>query len=257
MFKYKLVIAYDGTDYGGWQVQENAPSIQATLQQALETILQTPLGLTGSGRTDAGVHALGQTAHFTAPHEIPLAKTFASVNRLLPPTIRVLSLEPAPTTFHARYSATSKIYHYHLHLDPIPNPFTHLYAYHPPHPVDLSLLRQGALAFLGTHDFKAFSHKSHTGAAAHDSVRTLYRLDIVPEEGGVRLEFEGDGFLYKMVRNITGTLLDLSKGKFSLNALPALLASQDRTQAGTTAPAHGLFLIQVNYQRRVRAASPP
>jgi len=302
-YKYVLTIAYDGTHYGGWQVQNNAPSIQAAIQLVLQTILQRPIKISGSGRTDAGVHALGQVAHFTletavrdgkairdfesesvslegehpqkpkdpsnetdsgskgcinlqsptavsrvtGQEPIDLDKTFASVNRLLPPDIRILSLKEAPADFHARYSATSKIYHYHLHLDAVADPFKRLYAYQPHHKVDLELLKKCAAYFVGTHDFTSFSHHSKQGAAAHDAVRTLYRLEIKEEPGGIRLEFEGDGFLYKMVRNIVGTLLDVCAGKIKEDDIEKIRAAKDRKLAGRTAPPEGLFLVKVNY----------
>lgn len=247
-FKYKMTVAYDGTKYGGWQVQPNAVSIQSLIANALRTILRAPeLSLTGSGRTDAGVHALAQTAHFTTASPIDIPKTFASLNALLPDDIRILLMEEIDLDFHARYSAESKTYHYRLHLDPIPNPFKHRYAYRVPHPVDLSLLKEAATHFLGTHDFTSFANEATRGTAAHDPTRTLYRLDVIEEEGGARLEFEGDGFLYKMVRNIVGTLLDVCAGKIDKDCLPAILAAKDRRQAGRAAPPHGLYLVNVKY----------
>ena len=246
-FKYKMIIAYDGANYGGWQIQTNAISIQALIEQALSTILREPISLIGSGRTDAGVHALGQAAHFSSPSQIDIAKTLASLNGLLPTDIRILSLEQAPLNYHARYSATAKTYHYRLHLSSIPDPFKRRYAYRVPHPVDLSTLKETAAQFIGTHDFSSFANEATRGAASKDAVRTLHRLDVVEEEGGVRLEFEGDGFLYKMVRNITGTLLDVCAGKIAKDQIPAILAAKDRRCAGSAAPPHGLFLVDVRY----------
>ncbi|MBS0619883.1 MAG: tRNA pseudouridine(38-40) synthase TruA [Verrucomicrobia bacterium] len=240
---YKLTIAYDGTLFCGWQVQSNSTSIQTLIQNALITVLRAPTDLTGSGRTDAGVHAHGQTAHFKTALPIDTAKTLASLNGILPETIRIRSLEPVQETFHARYSAKGKIYHYHLHLDPVRNPFKLPYAYHVFHSVDLALLRKAAQAFVGTHDFSAFVNASERKSA----VRTLYRLDCIEEEGGIRLEFEGNGFLYKMVRNIVGTLLAVSSGKIALEELPEIFASCDRRRSGPSAPPHGLFLKEVIY----------
>jgi tRNA pseudouridine38-40 synthase len=246
-YKYKALISYDGTQYGGWQVQRNAVTIQEQIQNALSTVLRTPTDLSGSGRTDAGVHALGQCAHFTHPTPVDLSRCLASLNGLLPPDIRIHSLTPVAEEFHARYSATGKIYHYHLHLDPILNPFDKLYRYHVPHPVNLELMKEAAKGFLGTHDFTSFTNQAAQGSAAHDPVRTLTRLDLICEPGGLRLEFEGNGFLYKMVRNIVGTLLDISCEKIPLEKLPAIFAAKDRTQAGRAAPPHGLFLVHVHY----------
>lgn len=248
--KFKITLAYDGTPFGGWQVQSNHVGIQDLVEQALSTVLHTPTRVVGSGRTDAGVHAWGQTAHFTTVEAPPdPGKVLLSCNALLPPTIRLLSLDEVPSTFHARYSAISKVYHYHLYLDPVADPFRTLYCYKVPHPVNTHLLEEAATLFLGEHDFAAFSHKAKTGSAARNSIRTIYRLDCCKEEGGLRLEVEGNGFLYKMVRNIVGTLLDISRGKLQLYDLPDLFAGRDRKKSGATAPAHALFLAKVVYPK--------
>lgn len=246
-FKYKMTIAYEGTNYGGWQIQPNAVCIQALIEQALCTILRQQISIFGSGRTDAGVHALGQAAHFCSEHPIDISKTFASLNGLLPPDIRILVLEQVPNAFHARFSASNKTYHYRLHLNAIPDPFKRRYAYHVPHPVDIGLLKSAATHFIGTHDFTSFANEPGRGSAAHDAVRTLSRLDVVEEPGGARLEFQGDGFLYKMVRNIVGTLLDVCAEKIAQDQIPAILAAKDRRLAGRSAPPHGLYLVEVIY----------
>ncbi len=248
--KYKIVIAYDGTNYGGWQVQKNAVSIQSLIERSLSRILRAKTSLCGSGRTDAGVHSLGQTAHFVTEASIPPSRILFSLNGLLPPDIRILSIERVPLEFHARYSATSKVYHYHLHLDSVPDPFKHLYSYHVPHPVDIELLKQIVKFFIGTHDFSSFANEGHQGSAARNAVRTIDRIDIVEEPGGVRLEFEGNGFLYKMVRNIVGTLLDVCAGKIPKEAIPAIFAAKDRRKAGRAAPPHGLYLMEVKYEEK-------
>jgi tRNA pseudouridine38-40 synthase len=161
--------------------------------------------------------------------------------------IRILEIIEVPESFHARYAATSKLYTYHLHLSPVLDPFTYKYRHHPLHPVDLSLLTQAASLFLGTHDFSAFANESHTEGTRPSPIRTLRRLDVTSEEGGVRLEFEAEGFLYKMVRNITGTLLDVSSGRLPLEEIPKIFASKDRRRASSAAPAQGLFLMRVGY----------
>lgn len=240
--RYKLTIAYDGTHYSGWQVQENAQSIQSLIQRALETVLRHPTDLTGSGRTDAGVHALGQTAHFDTEEKIDLGRLRLSLNALLPPDIRIFAIDPVTADFHARYSALSKIYHYNLHLDPVSDPLTRLYRHHVFGPFDLEKLKEGAQQFVGTHDFTSFANVKETEI---DPIRTLMRLDLVEQPGGVRLEFEGDGFLYKMVRNITGTLLEIGAGK--PRDIGSILAARDRRQAGAAAPPRGLFLMEVRY----------
>lgn len=245
--KYKLSLSYDGTQYSGWQVQENAISIQTLVQNALSTILRHPVHITGSGRTDAGVHAIAQIAHFTTDVSIDRHRLLVSLNGLLPLDIRAFELTEAPDSFHARYSALRKIYRYHLHLSPIRNPFNQLYTVHIPYQLDLTLLRAAAKAFIGEHDFTSFSNEAHRGSAARDPVRTLFRLDVGEEEGGIFLEFEADGFLYKMVRNITGMLIDVARGKRPLSDIEAVFAAKDRTRASPAAPAHGLFLVEVIY----------
>jgi tRNA pseudouridine38-40 synthase len=245
--RYKLTLAYDGTHYVGWQVQDNGTSIQTLVQQALITALRHPLDLTGSGRTDAGVHARGQIAHFDTPVPLQPKKLLHSLNSLLPPDVRALSLDPAAPTFHARYSAAGKIYHYHLHLDPIADPFLAPYRLHLVDRLDLAKLREGASLFLGTHDFTSFANDAHRGSAAHDPIRTLVRLDVIEQQGGIRLEFEGNGFLYKMVRNIVGTLIEYGKGKLTSADIDRIFTAKDRRKAGPAAPPQGLFLMQVLY----------
>lgn len=248
MPKYKLTIAYDGTHYGGWQVQPNRISIQDLIQKALKVALRCHTPIVGAGRTDAGVHALGQTAHFEYPDSIDLRKLSASLNGLLPLDIRIKSIEEAPPGFHARYSATGKTYHYHLHLGRILDPFKRFYTTHVLNAVDLALMQEAARLFIGTHDFTSFAHEAHQGSAARDAVRTLRRLDFMTIDGGVRIEIEANGFLYKMVRNIVGTLLDIGSGKINLDSIPLIFDAKDRRLAGKTAPPQGLFLFKVDYE---------
>lgn len=250
MNTYKLLIAYDGTNYSGWQTQTNATAIQTLIENALQILLKSKTPITGAGRTDAGVHAYGQAAHFNSENLLDTARIKASLNGLLPPDIRILDLTLVDNSFHARYNALSKEYHYHLHLHPVQDPHKRLYSHHVPHPVDESLLKQGALLFVGTHDFTSFANEAHQGCAAKNAIRTIFRLDIVPEEGGLRLEFEGSGFLYKMVRNITGTLLDISCRKLSLEEIPLIFAAKNRCKAGRIAPACGLFLKKIQYLQK-------
>ena len=232
---YKLLIAYDGTEFGGWQVQPNAITIQQRLQEAAEIILRHPITLIGSGRTDAGVHAAGQVAHFKTDEEVDVRRFLASMNGLLPPSIRLQSITPAPLDFHAQYSAVAKTYHYHLCLQRVQDPFKRLYAWHLREPIDLQRLQQGASYLLGTHDFTSFANEAHAGSAAKDPVRTLKRIDLVEEEQGIRLEFEADGFLYKMVRNCVGTLVEIARGKRDPQAIERILQARDRRQAGKAA----------------------
>ncbi len=256
MHTYKLTIAYDGTHYSGWQIQDNALAIQSLIEEALKILFKHPIFLVGAGRTDAGVHAHGQVAHFQSDKDVDLKRLQASLNGLLPPDIRILQVELAARDFHARYSALSKEYHYYLHLDLVQNPLTRLYRYHVLHRLNVQLLKEGARLFVGTHDFTSFTNQASQGCAAKNGVRTIFRLDVCQEAGGLRLEFEGNGFLYKMVRNITGTLIDIGCGKISLHEIPDIFAAKNRCFSGRIAPAHGLFLKKVNYQTQVIPIRP-
>jgi len=246
-----MIIAYDGTEYGGWQIQNNSTTIQALIQDALHTVLRKSLSVIASGRTDAGVHALKQVAHFKCSDELNISKTLLSLNALLPKDIRILSLESAPPSFHARFGAHSKIYHYYLYLDPVLDPFLRRYTYRPAHTIDLSLLKEAMHYFVGTHDFTSFANVKEIGS---NNERTIHRLELL-EQGPwgqnsdkvVCLSFEGSGFLYKMVRNIVGTLLDICATKLCMSDIPKLFAARDRRAAGRAAPPQALFLIEVNY----------
>jgi len=243
---YKVLIAYDGTDFHGWQQQDNSHSIQALIRKAIEIHVNEPIPLIGSGRTDQGVHALGQVAHFQASKELSKSRFLYSLNGLLPPSIRILDLEQVSETFHAQHSAISKEYHYHLILEPFIPPTKRLYAWRPNQPLDINLLRLAAPDFIGTHDFTSFANK---GSSSGDATRTLLRLDVLEEEGGLRLEFEGTGFLYKMVRNITGTLIAIAQKRLPENSVPSLFTARDRRLAPEGAPPHGLFLVNVHYPK--------
>ncbi|MBB64944.1 MAG: tRNA pseudouridine(38-40) synthase TruA [Waddliaceae bacterium] len=247
MKKYALLISYDGSAYGGWQIQPNTTTVQELLQKAMETALRVPVHVQGSGRTDAGVHAKAQTAHFSVEEEIEPIQFLKRVNGLLPYDIRVLTIKEVPQEFHACYSTVGKIYHYHVATGITQSPFLRHYSWHVRRPVNMDLLREAAQCFVGTHDFKSFANSAYEGSASRDSVRTIYRVDVIEEEGGFRLEFEGNGFLYKMVRNITGVLIEVATGKRRVEEIPALFAARDRRKLGIAAPAKGLFLIQVKY----------
>ncbi len=245
MAVYKLTLSYDGTSYSGWQVQPNGISIQSLVQNACSTILRQKIDVTGAGRTDAGVHALGQTAHIMVEDLIDPSKLAYAMNALLPPDIRILAIEKMEDTFHARYSATGKIYRYRVAT--IQSPFNRLYSWYIPFKLDQAKLEAASNLLLGTHDFKGFANESHKGVASHDSIRTIRRIDIQPREGETILEFEADGFLYKMVRNIVGTLVDISRGSLEVQTITKVLESKTRSDAGQAAPPHGLFLVKVLY----------
>ena len=244
---YKMTIAYDGANYCGWQVQLTGLSIQEVIQNAIEKILHKKITVTGSGRTDTGVHALAQIAHFRLQEPIDPYRFQGSLNALLPKEIRIIKIEHAEKKFHARYSPIGKTYLYHLHLNKVRDPFKRLHSLHVKENIDLNLLEEATKVLIGRHDFTSFTNESHKGSASIDPIRTLKRITIVKEPGGIRLELEADGFLYRMVRNIVGTLLEVAKGKYSIKDLQNMLELKDRTKSGKGAPAHGLFLAEVYY----------
>lgn len=247
MATYKIKLAYDGTNYGGWQIQPNAPSIQELLQSALRILLKKETNATGAGRTDAGVHAMAQCAHFSGPDDLDMQRTQRSLNGILPPEIRVLEIEAVPDSFHARYSAVRKIYRYNINLGPIASPFQRSYAWHFPYPFSYGPLKEGAKLLTGTHDFCSFANVRVGGENETDTVRTIYRIDIVHTTDGFYLEYEGNGFLYKMVRNLTGCLMEVGGGKYPPEHINHILEARDRRTAGQAAPAKGLFLVEVIY----------
>lgn len=244
---YKLTIAYDGTNYSGWQIQPNSTSIQELIQNAVRTFLRQDVIIIGSGRTDAGVHAVGQVAHFKCDSEIDLFRFFGSLNGMLPRDIRVLSVEKAPLDFHAQRSAISKTYHYNLYLDRVQSPFKRLYSWHIHEKCDLILLKEAASYFIGKHNFSSFANEASEGCASRNPVRTIQQLDVVVDTHDLCLVFSADGFLYKMVRNIVGTLIEVSTGKRSIEEIPIIFKAEDRKSAGQAAPPHGLFLMHVDY----------
>jgi tRNA pseudouridine38-40 synthase len=247
IFRYRLKLAYDGTQYIGWQFQPNGVSIQQKIEQTLKIINKDCSPICASGRTDAGVHALGQIAHFTTEQPLDCNRTLFSLNGLLPLDIRILALEPAPNDFHARFHALRKIYHYFVHTNPISDPFNYHYRYHFHYPFNFDLLCTAAQKLCGTHDFKALANSNDRGSASKNSIRTLYRLDIVPITGGFRMEFEGSGFLYKMVRNCVGLILEIARSYRPISDIDKILLHKKRSAAGDCAPPHGLFLNKVFY----------
>jgi tRNA pseudouridine38-40 synthase len=247
--RYKLIIAYNGTSYCGWQIQKSDLSIQALVQQALNTVLQQPILLKGAGRTDAGVHAKGQTAHFDTDTPLDTIRFIRSLNSLLPSDIRILEVSLVPQDFHARYSALSKIYHYHLQLDPIEDAFNHPYRHPVRGPCDLALIKKAIPYLTGTQNFTSLANKTKKGPPTKNGIRTLYRLDLIEEIGGVRFEFEANGFLYKMARNITGLLINVGAGKIEPGKIPEILNAKKRQNLFRAAPPQGLFLYEVKYPK--------
>lgn len=248
LHRYKLQIAYDGTHYHGWQVQRNGHSIQETLQKKALILLKQEVHITGSGRTDSGVHALAQAAHMDLDEKLNLFRFPYALNAILPADIRILSIEEVPADFHARYSAVGKIYTYYIALKDFQDPFTRLYTWYLPYrEFSLEALKESAAKLIGTHDFKGFANEAHEGIASYDSQRTMKRVDVEDHGGRIKIEFEADGFLYKMVRNCIGTLVDIGRGRFGTDVIDQVFETKKREEAGTTAPGHGLFLTRVLY----------
>jgi tRNA pseudouridine38-40 synthase len=255
--KSKMLIAYDGTEYSGWQIQPGETlTIQELIQNSLSTLIREKINIVGSGRTDAGVHALGQVAHFRSTKEFDHDAILFRLNSMLPNAIRILSLEAADEDFHAQKSAKSKTYHYHLWLEDVVDPFRRLYVHQCRNRIDLELLKAAANEFVGTHNFSSFTNSATKGSAGRNPVRTIHEIRIVPQVGGVRLEFKGNGFLYKMVRNIVGSLIQIGSGRRPIEEIQELFKAKDRRLAASGAPARGLFLVCVDYSLDSKESKP-
>ncbi len=271
---WKLILAYDGTDFHGWQVQPGEPTIQGELQAALRQITgESPLPQ-GSGRTDAGVHALAQVASFALQALIPPGNLLHALNRTLPPSIQVLEARTVRSTFHARHSAVAKTYEYRVFRGKICPPFLARYVYACPWPMDVKALQKSARMFEGEHDFLSFAAtdpdlesrnssseteldqalKVPPPLSLESAVRTIYSSaweERQTETGDLLVyRVRGNGFLHHMVRNLVGTMLDVGRGHRQLSDIPAIIAARSRAAAGPTAPARGLFLHSVEYDEQ-------
>lgn len=244
----RLLIAYDGTRFLGWQKANTGSTIEGVLQAVLEKILQHPIFLQAASRTDAGVHAAGQVVNFLSKSPLDYQKLQYTLNRLLPKDIVVLEASEEHLDFHPTLDVVEKEYRYFLCYHPTQNPQTRLYSWHYPYPLDLSLMRQAAKLITGTHDFATFCNLKNKTSYPH-TTRTINRIEI-REEPNENLLFVicGANFLYKMVRNIVGTLVYVGCGKISGEAIPGIIGTGKRTFAGITAPAHGLSLHRILYQ---------
>jgi tRNA pseudouridine38-40 synthase len=249
--RYKILIGYDGTEFYGWQEQVNFPTIQSKIQEALETISRRRIGVTGAGRTDSGVHAIEQVAHFNWDHPLPAEKLILAMNAILPETIRILAISEVDDNFHARYNARSKIYLYRIDRHRIYNPFHRRYSLHLSRQLDLELLKQSASLLEGEHDFKAFQA---TGTEVVSTVRMIFKVEVFdaskdqfPQWPFLCIRFEATGFLRKMVRFMVGTLLEIASGRRDPDDLRKALATGERRYVGVPAPARGLFLEKVIY----------
>ena len=243
--RYRLTLAYDGTRYSGWQKQRGSATIQGTLEAALGRLFGECSGVTGSGRTDAGVHAVGQVAHVDLVHVLAPEKLRRALNGQLPPDIRVRFVNEVPLSFHARYHARRRRYVYLLRLVREPSPFLIHYTHQVDPSLDRQAMQEAASRLVGTHDFSAFRA---SGGARTRPVRTVFRSEILPLRGDlVAYVIEADAFLRKMVRGIVGTLLEIGGGMTSPGLMDRLLSSRDRSLMGTLAPPQGLYLAAVFY----------
>ncbi len=241
---FKLTLEYDGTQYHGWQIQPHLPTIQGTLESVISRVAQHKANVTGAGRTDAGVHAMGQVAHVTTTARLTAAEWRRALNGLLPADIAVQAVEDVPDTFHARFSATSKLYRYRI-LTRVPrSALSRATILHYPYPLDLDAMAGAARALIGTHDFSSFQG-SPTDTENPICAVTQLTVDQVGDD--VIVEMAANRFLKQMVRAIVGTLLDVGRRKWQAEDMAGILAARDRTKAGPTAPAHGLYLVRVEY----------
>ena len=253
MQTWKLVLAYDGTDFHGWQVQPGLQTIQGELAAAIERVCGERTLPQGSGRTDAGVHALAQVASVVLSSPIPAPNLLRALNRTLPPSIRVIETAHAPADFHARHSAIGKQYEYRIFRGEICPPQLARYVYPLACPLNIAEMQQAAPLVLGTHDFSSFAavDPDHTARMAVDSeinnVRTVTHSAWREQDDLLIYTVRGDGFLHHMVRNLVGTFLEIGRGQRRSTDLPQLLAFRNRMVAGATAPARGLFLHSVSY----------
>ncbi|MCI0332666.1 MAG: tRNA pseudouridine(38-40) synthase TruA [Planctomycetes bacterium] len=264
----KLTVSYDGRAYAGWQIQPDKPTVQGTFEATWQKLTQEPVHVTAAGRTDAGVHALGQVVSVSTQTRLTNDDLRRGLNALLPDDIAVVAVEDAPERFHATYNAVGKRYRYQIHNARSPSVFDRHYAWHYPNPLDAAAMHTAGQALVGRHDFSSFES---AGSERPDSIRTINELTVargfqvdesaaadsklavserLPHFGTsnrVTIEVAGDGFLYNMVRTIVGTLVEVGRGTRDVNWPAEVLAAQDRRAAGQTAPPHGLFLVSVDY----------
>ena len=244
----KLTIAYDGTRYNGWQKQGNTENtIQGKIERVLSSLLEEEIELHGSGRTDAGVHAKAQVANFHTSSDISLEDISTGLTMYLPNDIAVYHLEEVPIRFHSRLNATSKCYYYRIWNSYVPNVFEHRFLDQVEQHLDVDKMREAAKKFEGTHDFKGFCSNKRMKKS---TVRTIYSIEIEQDREEIILKFTGNGFLYNMVRIITGTLIEVGIGKRKPEEMEALIVSKNREEAGFTAPAQGLCLKSVSYEQQ-------
>ena len=243
MRNIKITIQYNGKNYCGWQKQNNSPGIQGTIEKAIFDITREEVKITGSGRTDAGVHALGQVANFKTNSQIPVDRIPNALNAKLPKDISIVKAEEVDEDFHSRYSAKKKTYRYQIYNSLYRSPIYADISYPVKYDLDIDKMKKEAKSLIGTYDFKGFMS---SGSSVTDTVRTIYNIEVSKSEDLIIIEIEGNGFLYNMVRIIAGTLVDIGRGRIT-EKMSTIIESKSRSMAGHTAPAHGLFLKKVDY----------
>jgi tRNA pseudouridine38-40 synthase len=243
--RMKCTVSYDGTAFSGYQVQPDKRTVQSEIESALAKLHKGErVRISGSGRTDAGVHAKGQVIHFDTPLNLPEEKWPVALNSVLPGDIAVLKAEQAAPGFHARYDARGKEYRYYIQLSKVRDPLMRNYAYQYSFPVDIERMKRSAEYLTGTHDFTSFCSAK---TEVEDRVRTVTAIEFLKEGSLLVIRFEGSGFLYNMVRILVGTLLEVGRGERAPEEMADILRKKDRTMAGKTAPGHGLYLWEVFY----------
>jgi tRNA pseudouridine38-40 synthase len=243
--RIKCIVAYDGTNFAGYQIQPNKRTVQGELEHALTTMHKgQSIRVFASGRTDAGVHAYGQVIHFDSPLTIPVNGWIKALNALLPDDIVVKEVEKVDSSFHARFSVTSKEYRYKVRITQEKDVFSRNYTFHFPYSLNYDAMKEAMQFVIGTHDFTSFCSAK---TEIEDKVRTIYEADFTISESELIFRFIGNGFLYNMVRILVGTILDVGQGKINPSDIPAIIEGKDRSLAGKTAPGHGLYLWKVYY----------
>ncbi|WP_053955676.1 tRNA pseudouridine(38-40) synthase TruA [Inediibacterium massiliense] len=244
MKNVKMIIEYDGTNFYGWQKQKNARTVQEEIEKALERILKKNVKINGSGRTDAGVHALGQVANFCEDFTIPVEKIPIALNSILPEDISITAAKEENKNFHARYDAIGKKYIYKIYNGSVRKPIFRNYSYFVPHSLNIEAMERACEFFIGEYDFKGFMS---SGSSVIDTKRIIYEMKLYKKDEMIILETKGNGFLYNMVRIIAGTLIDVGKEKINYLDISDIIKSGNRKKAGHTAPPQGLYLSEVYY----------
>ena len=245
MKRFKMIVAYDGTNYHGFARQNEAITVQGTIEKAIKKITQEDVLTLGAGRTDAGVHARGQCVAFDSETKIPADRLLKAINSQLPPDIVVQSLEEVSEDFHPRFGAKRKTYRYQIWCGALPDPFTYRYALHYPYPIHEDKMQEAANRMIGEHDFACFCA---SGSQVKDTIRKIYSIDVKREGNMVWVDVCGNGFLYNMVRIIIGTLLYVNEGKLSTAEISEIINGKDRKKAGPTVPPQGLTMQSIIYE---------